>query len=103
MTGEELYRKLNKLSKWRMLFAGWQLGTRLDDDPEGQAVKDHREVTIVLRAEVTALTGLLLRKGICSEDELRREIAQEAEFLDQQYEERFPGFETSEAGLIVAD
>lgn len=56
--GSETRRRLEKLGKWRSLFAGWQLGTRLDNDPECQAVRDHREVTMLLRTEVNA-AGLL--------------------------------------------
>lgn len=49
---------LNRLAKWRTVFAGWQLGTRARGDPESDAVRDHREATIMLRAEVNALTAL---------------------------------------------
>jgi hypothetical protein len=51
-------KALNRLTKWRNVFVGWQLGTREKGDPEGDAVRDHREQSIILRAEVTALTGL---------------------------------------------
>lgn len=60
---ERLLAALNKLAKWRSVFAGWQLGTRLKEDPECQAVKDHREVTILLRAEVSALLRSFLWIG----------------------------------------
>jgi hypothetical protein len=39
---------LNRLCKWRAIFAGWQLGTRAKGDPESDAVRDHREVTILI-------------------------------------------------------
>ena len=54
--------KINRLTKWKMVFAGWQLGTRPVGDPECDAVRDHREVTILLRAEITTLLALSLRK-----------------------------------------
>ncbi len=57
-------RALNRLAKWRNHFAGWQLGTRMRGDAEYEAVRDHREVTILLRAEQSAMAGLLLRKGV---------------------------------------
>lgn len=53
-------RAVLRLTRWRTLFAGWQLGTRPKGDPECDAVADHRELSVLLRAEVTALTGLLL-------------------------------------------
>lgn len=90
---------LNKLAKWRSVFAGWQLGTRLDTDAECRAVKDHREATIMLRTEVTAITGLLLKKGIVTVEELNAEVKAEAEILDKSYEKRFPGITTSLAGV----
>jgi hypothetical protein len=52
---------LNRVAKWRGLFAGWQLGTRPKGDPECDAVRDHREITILLRVEASALTRLLPR------------------------------------------
>jgi hypothetical protein len=55
---------LNRLAKWRTVFAGWQLGTRAKGDPESDAVRDHREATILQRAELTALTSLLIKKQI---------------------------------------
>src|SRR5438067_1656730 len=38
---------LNRLTKWRSVFCGWQLGTRSSTDPEAQAVRDHREATML--------------------------------------------------------
>jgi hypothetical protein len=62
--GERTFRALNILTKWRTIFAGWQLGTRPKGDPECDAVRDHRELSMILRAEVTAFTGLLREKGV---------------------------------------
>lgn len=92
---------LQKLIKWRGVFAGWQLGTRSKDDPECQAVRDHRELTILLRAEVNALTGLLLRKKVFTAQEFDTQLGLEAANLDASYEERFPGFQTTLTGLTV--
>jgi hypothetical protein len=91
--------KLERLCKWRTVFAGWQLGTRPKGDPEADAVRDHREVTILLRAEVTALTGLLIRKGIFTAEEFGAAIGDEAELLNADYERRFPGITTSALGV----
>lgn len=90
---------LNKLAKWRNVFASWQLGTRLDTDGECRAVKDHRELTILLRAEVSALTGLLIKKGLFTEAQWDTALADEAGMLDRDYEARFPGFSTSQDGV----
>jgi anti-sigma factor ChrR (cupin superfamily) len=92
---------LNKLGMWRTLFAGWQLGTRLTTDPECQAVRDHREVTLMLRAEVNALVTVLVEKGIVSVDAWDAALEAEAHLLDKQLEQRFPGVTTSQTGLHI--
>lgn len=90
---------LNKLAKWRSVFAGWQLGTRTTEDPESNAVRDHREVTILLRAEVSALVGVLVKRGVFSLAEYNAALAAEAVELDRDYEKFFPGFRTMSNGV----
>jgi hypothetical protein len=92
---------LNKLAKWRSVFAGWQLGTRSEDDAECKAVRDHREVTIVLRAEVNAITGLLIEKGVFTVEEWDARLEDEANHLSAEYSQRFPGFEATEHGMAM--
>jgi hypothetical protein len=93
--------KLNRLAKWRSVFAGWQLGTRTKDDPESQAVRDHREVTILLRAEASALTRLLIDKGIFTIEEWNEQLGEEADALSKAYEEKFPGMEATDHGISM--
>jgi len=95
------YKALNRLAKWRTVFAGWQLGTRAATDPECQAVRDHREATIILRAESSALIGLLVKKDIFTAEEWSIAIGDEADRLDADYARKFPGFESSEEGLVI--
>lgn len=90
---------LNKLGKWRSVFAAWQLGTRSDTDGEMRAVKDHRELTIMLRAEMTAMTGLLIKKGVITAEQFEAALVSEAGLLDKDYEQRFPGFHTDQYGV----
>lgn len=90
---------LNKLAKWRNVFASWQLGTRLDNDGECRAVKDHRELSILMRAELSALTGLLIKKGVISQAGFEAALVSEAGQLDQDYERKFPGFSTDQDGV----
>ena len=94
-----LLESLEQLTKWRSVFAAWQLGTRSDRDAECKAVKDHREVSILLRAEVSALTGLLVRKGLVTEAEWVESLQKEAEQLDADFAKRFPGIESTEHGI----
>ncbi|SRR5579883_504325 len=92
---------MNRLAKWRSVFAGWQLGTRTDTDSECQAVRDHREVTMILRAEVNALVVLLIQKGVFTEAEYRGQIQEEARYLCEAYEKRFPGFKAADVGMNI--
>ena len=92
-------RALNVLCKWRSLLAGWQLGTRSDTDPECLAVRDHRDATLVLRAEASALTELLLRKGLITEGEFEAALEREAVALSSDLAKRFPGVTATETGL----
>lgn len=92
---------LNVLTKWRTLFTGWQLGTRAKGDPEGDAVRDHRELTILLRVEVTAFTALLREKGVFTDDEWLAALEREAKLLAEDYERRFPGVRATSEGLTI--
>lgn len=92
---------LNKLAKWRTVFAGWQLGTRVKGDPESDAVRDHRELSIILRAESSALVFLLIDKGVFTRNEWDTALEKEAVILDQMFEQRFPGFKTSQHGVDI--
>lgn len=90
---------VERLAKWRSVFAAWQLGTRSENDAECKAVKDHREATILLRAEVNALTGLLIEKGVFSAQEFTQKLVEEAEQLSADFEKRFPGIKATDTGM----
>lgn len=92
-------RALNIVAKWRTLLTGWQLGTRPKGDPEGDAVRDHRELGILLRVEVTALAKLLIEKGVITPEEFDAALEQEATLLNRDFETRFPGVTAHEDGL----
>ena len=90
---------IERLGKWRTVFAGWQLGTRAKGDPECDAVRDHREVTMMLRAEVNALTGILAEKGIFTAEDFTNRMHDECRYLCNEYERRFPGCKATDYGL----
>lgn len=90
---------MERLGKWRTVFAGWQLGTRAKGDPESDAVRDHRELSMALRADVNALTGILIRKGVFTAEEYTAQLQEEAKHLCEEYERRFPGFKATDYGL----
>lgn len=94
---------LNKLCKWRTVLAGWQLGTRAKGDAECDAVRDHREITMLLRAEVNALTRMCIDKKLFSQAEYNEQMTIEAEHLDKSYEKMFPGFTTTTLEGVAMD
>lgn len=69
--------------------------------PECIAVRDVLEKLIVLRVEMTALTGLLMERGLITREAFQDAMATEALALDQLYERTFPGFTTSLVGVHV--
>jgi hypothetical protein len=98
---ERCYNAVNKLAKWRSVFAGWQLGTRAKGDPECDAVRDHREVTILMRAELSAITRLMLDRGVFDQDEFQLAMIEEAELLSKDYEKKFPGCKATDIGIQI--
>lgn len=92
---------VERLGKWRMVFTGWQLGTRPKGDPEGDAVRDHRELSMALRAEVNALTALMIEKGVFTAEEFSQQFQLEAKHLCESYERRFPGFKATDYGMHI--
>jgi hypothetical protein len=97
----EYVAALQRLAKWRAAYAGWQLGTRANTDPEAQAVRDSRELLLILRAEVNALTALLVRAGLFGRDDFLRQIIEECDHLQRLQEQKFPGFTATEHGLTI--
>ncbi|HEY1898612.1 MAG TPA: hypothetical protein VGG49_02355 [Steroidobacteraceae bacterium] len=92
---------INRLGKWRTVFTGWQLGTRAKGDPESDAIRDHREATMMLRAEASAVSQLLLRKGVFTAEEYTEQVTEECRLLCKLYERKFPGFKAEDYGIHV--
>lgn len=66
------YEMLNTITKWKSIFAGWQLGSRPLGDPECDAVRDHREISILQRLEVNALTQILYANKIFTQEDFEQ-------------------------------
>lgn len=98
---EQVHRELQRLCKWRTVFAGWQLGTRPDTDPECQAVRDTRELLLIMRVELSALASVLIKKGVIELDDWRVTLLEEIAIQQSALEERFPGFQATDYGLSV--
>lgn len=99
ITETQLSMLLNKLCKWRLVFAGWQLGTRPDTDPECQAVRDQRDLLIMLRVESSAISALMIKAGVFSRQQFMDQLAAEALALDDAYQRKFPGFRSTNVGM----
>jgi hypothetical protein len=100
---EEMLRALNRLAKWRFVFASRMFGSRPDTDEPTKVFKDLVERTLILRAEVTALTALLVEQRMIYEDDFARHVAVEAGHLERLLEQQFPGFRSAEHGMEVYD
>lgn len=100
-----LDRALQRLTKWRRVLAAWQLGSAaMDGDartcrPHVAAVRDHREVTLLMRAELSAVVGLLVKRGPFTLDEFEEQLEAEAMHLDLAHEAKFPGITATATGL----
>lgn len=92
---------IERLGKWRTTFAGWQLGTRAKGDPECDAVRDHRELSMGLRAESSAIAALLIDKGIFTAEEFTEQVHIECKYLCEAYQRRFPGFKSTDDGMQI--
>lgn len=98
---QRLSAALNKLTKWRNVFAGWQLGTMQIENETCRAVRDHREVTMLMRAECNAQVQLMIAKGVFTLEEWQQQLLIEAEHLDKAYEKKFPGFRSHCDGIEI--
>ena len=95
--------KLNRVAKWRSVLTAWQLGTRLKGDPESDAVRDHREATIVHRVEITAIVDLLIKKWIITQQQFIAAVEREAESFSRELEKKFPGMRATDIGIEYYD
>jgi len=94
---------MKRLNAWGMLLTGRIAGTLRAEDPRSKGYRDLFQKLLVLRAEVNALTAVLVAKGVMTTEEFTAQITDEAEFLNLEYEKRFPGVRSTEAGLEVFD
>lgn len=94
---------LNRLCKYRIILTGRILGTVPVSDPKAQGLRDLFDKMLILRAETTALTALLIEKGIITADRFREQIQDEAKHLCETYQKTFPGTEPTDNGITFND
>jgi hypothetical protein len=91
---------LNRLCKWRTFYAGWMFGTSAKTGPV-KMIRDMVDARLILRTEMSALTALLIRKGVITADEMNNQVAVEADHLTAALEARYPGFTATDDGLSM--
>lgn len=90
---------MNKLAKWRTVFASRWIGAATKEDTRCISIKDLFEAKLLMRAEYTGLQELLISKGIITADELALAVIDAARHYDEVLEKTFPGFASTEYGL----
>ncbi len=90
---------LNRVCKWRRVFTGKMVGSGAEDDPLIVGMNDIQEARIITRVELTAITGLLLRAGVFTPEELHAAIENEADLLNADFARQFPGFTAQDDGM----
>jgi hypothetical protein len=98
---DRVFDVMNRIVKWRSILAGWQLGTRPKTDGACRAVRDHRELSMLTRVDVNAITNLLLKKGLITEKELLEQTLVEAEAYEKGLQARFPGLKATDEGMSL--
>jgi hypothetical protein len=99
---------LNKLCKWRSVLAGWHRGTSSvmtggKPTPGVAAMRDLMDKWLIMRAENSAIVRLLVEQKVFDERQFRQALMDEAAALDKDMERIFPGFRTSEDGIVIYD
>ena len=97
---ERAHAALNRVAKWRVHYAGWQLGTRPKGDPTCDAVRDHRELSLIMRVELNALVQLLLARKVFTPEDLANACADEANAHCLALEKTWPGIRATDEGLM---
>jgi hypothetical protein len=94
---------LERVCKWRMILAGWHLGTAPKTAPGVQAMRDLREVVMLMRMELNALTKVLIDHKLFGLPEFQFALKAEAEQTEIDMAERFPGMRAIDEGISIYD
>lgn len=94
---------MNRLCKWRNILVGWMLGTKAINAPGVRGYRDLVERQIIFRAEINALTRLLLDRGVFTTEEFQAQMILECEHEERNYQQRFPGMRADDTGIVLFD
>lgn len=104
--GPRYYRPTNwtgRLHRWGFVLVSRILGTRTAEDQQCKGMRDIITQNLMLRAEVNALTALLVEKGLFTSEELQARLQGEAKWLCERYEAQFPGARAGDVGMDIYD
>lgn len=100
---EETYRNLlQRLRQFGRLQEGRIFGSTFDTDGRHKAWMDLFEKVIFARAELNALTKLLIDKGVFTQAEWLSQVTDEAAWLFEQEMKHWPEIEVAEDGKSFA-
>lgn len=91
----------NRLTKWRRHFALWQLGSSREGTQEFKAVSHHRELSMIMRAELNALTKIVLEAKLVTSEEMLKTFEEEFDLLSEDYAKAYPGITAFDWGLDI--
>lgn len=92
-------RQANRLAKWRAVYTGRIAGTRTADDPVAIGYRDLFEKVLLMRAELNAVTSLLLDAGLINPEYADRAFGREYEQLADALADVFPGMTATDEGI----
>lgn len=92
---------VNRLCRFKMVLARWQLGNRENGDQEFEAVCDTRSLLLILRAEVNALLSVLVDTRIIKHTDFDKALEATANRDNTNLSLRFPGYYGTDEGLAV--
>lgn len=90
-----------RLFRWSKLLVGEFLGTTGDQDPRFHYLRHIEDRTQALRAEVNALTRILIEKGIVTRGEAEGIFEEEFALQCKALEAAHPGATATEDGIVL--
>ena len=99
----EVRRAAQRLQQFGRLAASRLFGTMLSTDGRSKAVVDEWERSLILRAEMNALVGLLIDKGIVTEAEWAARSVEALRHLADAHAKTWPELTVDETGIHIHD
>ena len=91
--------RLERLCKWRNVYL--MMATQGAPPATERWVRDLADKNLLQRVESSALTALLIQKGVFTALEFTAQVEVESELLDEQLQRAFPGFSVTDSGVTM--